>query len=87
MVRRLRDAVTVAEALNQGQAPAQVKRILRMPPRAADKFIKDVQARDLESLRQALAAMADLEAATRGHMGGGLNEDTVALRTVLAAAA
>jgi len=31
--------------------------------------------------------MADLEAATRGHMGGGLNEDTVALRTVLAAAA
>ncbi len=87
MVRRLRDAVTVAEALNQGQAPAQVKRTLRMPPRAADKFIKDVQARDLESLRQALAAMADLEAATRGHMGGGLNEDTVALRTVLAAAA
>jgi DNA polymerase-3 subunit delta len=87
MVRRLRDAVTVAEALQAGQAPAQVKRTLRMPPRAADKFLKDVQARDVESLRQALAAMADLEAATRGHMGGGLNEDTVALRAVLAAAA
>ena len=35
-----------------------------MPPRAADKFVKDVAARDVESLRRALAAMADLEVET-----------------------
>ena len=49
MVRRLRDAVAVAEQLQAGQSAAQVKKTLRMPPRAADKFVKDVAARDLES--------------------------------------
>lgn len=87
MVRRLRDAVAVAEALHAGQAPAQVKRTLRMPPRAADKFIKDVGSRDLESLRQALAAMADLEVQTRGGLDNPLTEDTVAIKAILAAAA
>ena len=84
MVRRLRDAVAVAEALHAGQPPAQVKKTLRMPPRAADKFVKDVAARELESLRRALAAMADLEVDTRG---AELSEDTLAVRAVLAAAA
>ena len=32
-----------------GQSPAQVKKTLRMPPRAADKFVKDVAARDVEA--------------------------------------
>ena len=48
-----------------------------MPPRAADKFVKRrSQKRDVESLRRALAAMADLEVETprrraqRGHRGG-----------------
>jgi DNA polymerase-3 subunit delta len=58
-----------------------------MPPRAADKFIKDVSSRDLESLRQALAAMADLEVQTRGGLDNFLTEDTVAIQAVLAAAA
>ena len=48
MVRRLRDAVAVAEQLHAGQSPAQVKKTLRMPPRAADKFLKDVAARDVD---------------------------------------
>jgi DNA polymerase-3 subunit delta len=87
MVRRLRDAVAIADALQAGQPPAQVKKTLRMPPRAADKFVKDVSAREPESLRRALAAMADLEAATRGHGGGGMTEDTAAVRAILAAAA
>ena len=71
MVKRLRDAVAVAEALAAGQSPAQVKKTLRMPPRAADKFVKDVATRDVEALRRALAAMADLEVETRGGAGGG----------------
>ena len=86
MVRRLRDAVAVAEQLQAGQSPAQVKKTLRMPPRAADKFLKDVAARDVNSLRRALAAMADLEVESRGGAGGVLSEDTTALRAVLSAA-
>ena len=86
MVRRLRDAVAVAEQLEAGQSPAQVKKTLRMPPRAADKFIKDVAARDVTSLRRALAAMADLEVESRGGAGGVLSEDTTAVRAVLTAA-
>ncbi len=82
MVRRLRDAVAIADALQQGQSTAQVKKSLRMPPRAADKFVKDVQARDVESLRKALAAMADLEVNSRG---GDLTEDTEAVKAVLIA--
>jgi DNA polymerase III subunit delta len=53
-----------------------------MPPRAADKFVKDVAARDVEALRKALAAMADLEVQSRG---GELSEDTEAVRAVLIA--
>jgi DNA polymerase-3 subunit delta len=86
MVRRLRDAVTVAEQLQAGQSAAQVKKTLRMPPRAADKFVKDVAARDLDALREALAAMADLELESRGGAGGVLSEDTAAIRAVLVAA-
>ncbi len=82
MVRRLRDAVAIADALQQGQSTAQVKKTLRMPPRAADKFVKDVQARDVEALRKALAAMADLEVNSRG---GDLSEDTEAVKAVLIA--
>jgi len=82
MVRRLRDAVAVAELLAAGQSAAQVKKTLRMPPRAADRFVKDVATRDVESLRRALTAMADLEVERRG---GDLSEDTEAVRAVLIA--
>jgi DNA polymerase-3 subunit delta len=82
MVKRVRDAVAIADALQQGQSTAQVKKTLRMPPRAADKFVKDVQARDVEALRRALAALADLEVNSRG---GDLSEDTEAVRAVLIA--
>ena len=66
-------------------SPAQVKKTLRMPPRAADRFVKDVAARDVESLRRALAALADLELESRGGAGAALSEDTAAVRAILAA--
>jgi DNA polymerase-3 subunit delta len=82
MAGRLREAVAAAEGLQAGQSAAQVKKGLRMPPRAADKFVKDVAGRDVEALRKALAAMADLEVQSRG---GELSEDTEAVRAVLIA--
>ena len=86
MVRRLRDALAIAEALAAGQAPAQIKKGLRMPGFAADRLIADAQRRDVEAYRRALVLMADLEAESRGHGGGGLDESTAAVRTVIAAA-
>jgi DNA polymerase III subunit delta len=86
IVRRLRDALAIAEALAAGQAPAQVRKGLRMPSFAADRLIADVARRDVEAFRGALAVMADLELETRGGGGGVLSEETAAVRAVLAAA-
>ncbi len=44
MVRRLRDALAIAEALAAGQPPAQIKKGLRMPGFAADRLIADAGA-------------------------------------------
>ena len=86
MVRRLRDAHTIAEALAAGQPAAQVKKSLRMPSFAADRLVSDVAKRDVESFRRALELMADLELESRGGGGGVLHEDTAAVRAVIAAA-
>jgi DNA polymerase-3 subunit delta len=86
MVRRLRDALAIAEALAAGQSPAQIRKTLRMPSFAADRLIADVSKRDVEGLRRALAAMADLEVESRGGSGGALGEETLALQAVLIAA-
>ena len=88
MVRRLRDALAVAEALAAGQPAAQIKRSLRMPSFAAERLIADAGKRDVESLRRALIAMADLELESRGGgaTSGAQSEETAALRALLAAA-
>ena len=86
MVRRVRDALSIAEALAAGQAPAQIKKGLRMPGFAADRLIADAGRRDVEAYRRALVLLADLEHESRGGGGGVLNEDTAAVRAVLAAA-
>jgi DNA polymerase-3 subunit delta len=88
IVRRLKDAIGVAEALAAGQPPGEVRRTLRMPSRAAERFMADVAKRDLDALRRALEVMADLELESRGGGAslGALDEDTQAVRAVLAAA-
>ena len=86
MVRRLRDALAIAEALAAGKPAAQIKRTLRMPSFAADRLIADVTKRDVESFRRALELMADLELESRGGGGGVLSEDTAAFRAVIGAA-
>jgi DNA polymerase-3 subunit delta len=87
MVRRLRDALTIAEALAAGQPASQIKRSLRMPPFAADRLISDVTKRDADSYRRALELMADLELESRGGGGGVLSEETAAIRTIIAVTA
>ena len=86
MVRRVRDALGIAEALAAGKPPGQIRRTLRMPSYAADRLIADVSNRDVESYRRALELLADLEVESRGGGGAALSEDTAAVRAVIAAA-
>jgi DNA polymerase-3 subunit delta len=81
MTRRVRDALDVATRLDAGEPAAQVRRTLRMPPKAAERFLADVQRTDRDALRRALENLADLELDSRG--GRAVPEDTAALRTLL----
>ena len=56
MTKRIREAVDVAARLEAGQATAEIKRGLRMPPKAADRLIADVRRTDAAALRRALVA-------------------------------
>src|SRR4051812_18726773 len=86
MVRRLREALVIAEALAAGRPPAEIRKGLRMPSFAADRLIADTGKRDVEGLRRALVTMADLELESRGGGGAALGEDSAAVRAVLSAA-
>lgn len=86
MVRRLQDGLTLAEAVASGASPSQAKKLVRLPPYAADRLLADVQRRDVDALRHAIALMADLELESRGGGGGVLGEDTAAVRAVIGAA-
>jgi DNA polymerase-3 subunit delta len=87
IARRLREALEVATRLEGGESTSQVRRGLRMPPKAAERFVADVQRTDVASLRAAIAVVADLELASRGGSRGGLGEDTLALTAISAIAA
>jgi DNA polymerase-3 subunit delta len=80
--QRVRDAHGVAAALDAGEPPAQIKRRLRMPSRAADRLIADARRAGTDRLRQATCEIADLELASRGGGSGGAGEDTAALRAI-----
>jgi DNA polymerase III subunit delta len=90
MAQRVREALAIALRLQAGESAAEVKRGLRMPPRAAERFVADVAKTEPDRLRAALAALADLELDTRGGSPlrvtrsrmSYLDEDTLALRAI-----
>ncbi len=84
MTQRVRQALDVVTRLDAGESPADIKRSLRMPPKAADRFIADVRRSDADALRRALRRLADLELDSRG--GSAAEEDTSAIRAILAIA-
>ncbi len=81
--QRVRAAHDVAVALDEGEAPAQIKRRLRMPSRAADRLIADARRTGSERLAQATCEIADLELASRGGGSGAAGEDTSALIAIV----
>jgi DNA polymerase III subunit delta len=85
MARRLRDVLAIAVRIEAGEAPPAIKSSLRMSPYAADQRIKEARASEVAALRQALEALAALEAGSR--QPGALSEDTAALRAIDAIAA
>jgi DNA polymerase-3 subunit delta len=90
MSSRLRDALAAALRLQSGESAANVKRSLRMPSRAADRFLADVEHSDPAKLRAALGLIADLELDSRGGAliaaerdpFAALDEDTLAVRAI-----
>lgn len=84
MTQRVRQALDVVSRLERGESPAEIKRGLRMPPKAAERFLSDARRADVAALRRALRRLADLELASRG--GTQADEDTSAVRAILAIA-
>jgi DNA polymerase-3 subunit delta len=90
MARRLRDALAASVRLAGGTSAAEVRRGLRMPQRAAERFLADVERSDPERLRGALATLAQLELDSRGGAPiaarrtptAGMTDDTLAVRAI-----
>ena len=82
MSTRVRTAHEIATALEQGTPPAQIKRSLRMPSRAADRLIADAGRSGAENLQRTIEQLAELELASRGGGSGGAGEDTAALLAI-----
>jgi DNA polymerase-3 subunit delta len=90
MAQRLRDAVSVAQRLAAGESVAEIKRSLRMPSRAAERFVADVARSDSQRLQRALAVLAEFEIDSRGGAPisagrgplAGMSEDTLAIHAL-----
>lgn len=87
---RLRDALAVAVRLQAGEPAKDIIRSLRMPPKAAERFLADVRRADPQRLRQGLQRLAELEVDLRGgtrviagrRAASALSERTVAVLTI-----
>jgi DNA polymerase-3 subunit delta len=80
MARRLREVLAIADRLEAGESPTQVKASAKGNTWALDRRIKEARGTDPEALRRALETLADLELQTRGM--GDLDDDTAAIRAL-----
>jgi DNA polymerase-3 subunit delta len=80
MARRLREVLAIADRLEAGESPAQVKSSAKGSPWALDRRIKEARTTDPDALRRAIETLADLELQTRGI--GELSDDTAAIRAL-----
>jgi DNA polymerase-3 subunit delta len=90
MASRLREALALAQRMQEGESRSELKRGLRMPSRAADRLLADIERSDPAKLRAALQELAELELNTRGGAPltdarselAGMSEDTLAVRSI-----
>lgn len=81
MVRRIRDLHEIAERLERGQSPQQIKEAVGGNPWAVDKRIAEARGSDSRILAQSLITLAELELKTRG-MGDQSSGETAAIRAI-----
>jgi len=84
LASRLRQACAAAAQLAEGVAPAQVESSLKMHPYAAKQLVRRLRDADLDALRAATEALAELELWCRGEKDYG---DELALTLALRRAA
>jgi DNA polymerase-3 subunit delta len=85
LARRVRDVLAIAQRLEAGEAPPQIKQSLKMSPWAADRRIAEARRSDTYRLSRALETLADLELASHGNSE--LSDRTEAIRAIAAIAA
>jgi DNA polymerase-3 subunit delta len=76
ITQRVRTALGIAEAIQAGAPAGEVRRGLRMPPKAAERLIADSVGAGVGPLRLAVEELADLEHVSRGGVRAGTNEDS-----------
>ncbi len=82
MSTRLRDAHKLAQAIEQGKSESDAKRLVRMPPKAADQLLQEARRIGSERLKDAIELIADLELSSRGGGSRGMSEDSGALLAI-----
>jgi DNA polymerase-3 subunit delta len=80
LARRVRDVLAIAQRLEAGEAPPQIKQTLKMSPWAADRRIAEARRSDAYRLSGALETLADLELASHGNSE--LSDRTEAIRAI-----
>ncbi|MEA2190563.1 MAG: polymerase subunit delta, partial [Solirubrobacteraceae bacterium] len=85
LARRVRDVLTIAQRLEAGEAPPQIKKSLKMSPWAADRRIAEARSSDTYRLSRALETLAELELASHGDSE--LSDRTEAVRAIARIAA
>ena len=85
LARRIRDVLAIAQRLEAGEAPAQIKASTKGSPWQTDKRIAEARRSDAYRLSLALETLADLELASHGATE--LSDSTEAIRAIASIAA
>jgi DNA polymerase-3 subunit delta len=85
LARRVRDVLAIAQRLEAGEAPAQIKASIKGSPWQTDKRIAEAHRSDAYRLSRALETLADLELASHGNTE--LSDQTEAIRAIASIAA
>jgi DNA polymerase-3 subunit delta len=85
LARRVRDVLAIAQRLEAGEAPAQIKASIKGSPWATERRISEARRSDTHRLGRALETLADLELASHGNSE--LSDRTEAIRAIARIAA
>ncbi len=85
LARRVREVLAIAQRLEAGEAPQQIKASMKGNPWALDRRIAEARRSDADRLSRALEVLADLELAAHG--ASELSDPTEAIRAIARIAA